>query len=1427
MPSPYDALLDPPADAPKASPYDALLPQKSPYDALLEQPKTITDPIEHAATNYDNPVEKEAAFNAYKTQAKQPSDVMGGVGRFIKSAATTIFPTPDANGQWHWPLASGAINLAKGVYQTGQNVMDSTGKPGSLGRTLSPLTGPIVPAAVNWWNEDPTAERAGRQLSAGAGEGVMSAAQMAEGLRRNVSALGSTLTGGAIGSTQAQLSDEDLRKRFDNDVQYRYLTQQAQKGITVPEALSGQTYGLSPEQLAAQGKPVDPQAIENIGTATNPANLVELGALTNPLARGVMAPAVSGIGKVLTGAANVADKIHINPAVRTLGAAEALFHGNPLAAAGALAAPVVSKGVSAAARGAGDLLTGAGEEMAGGQIPLGQSAATKIVKEGIKGAASSVPTAAAFAATGGTPEESGRQFFNAVGLGTLLSAASAAPKSGASGAIEQTAAGQQLASEGATTNFGTGYDAWHQEGMQSVSPQDANEINKYRGFLGRLRTPDGKPIQVYAVKGDKFGAVQKQLGEVDASGNPTNPNGKGLISPDGSQIFVNVDSGNVGEPLGHETGHAADLVAKYADSLLHQSLQSSIAQHLYSTDPQGNVIPTKDFADFMDNYQKAVGQKQMSRQDFEAEYVAETARKILSGQNIENFTLPKSLGEKVKDGITDFMSGIGVKPTEGNLGFGGKEISDITRNVSDLLRQPNTEPAPTSADYRIDQLKTTLANPPGRGATIEQLDQFAAAKKEYADLLKKKDFNIPDAADFPASGRPPVAPSTPQAPKGTMGDIPRVAAYLRQQGIPATEALQWANQAQGGTVEEKVVDALKQRANQKFPNVQSPPTPQSEPIPAQSGATPAGNPTATQEAPKVEQQTAIAEKPTEQQVTALVDQAEQAAIQKERNPNTKAAKDRIHKAKIDAILNDIGDDKTGLHKETDAFGNEKIIGDYDPSDPRQKALADLGGLKSEDAKKIQQIQDAKGGIQYVRYRSALSNTEQAQALLGKAERGDVDTGMDTRQKEYSADPASERTAGTIQHKVMIPVGTQMNSPSGRITSQFVVLDNILHNFASISEGLKEIVRPNPYGETAKEQEPLMVRDAQAYAANHAHGYKGDGSGPMEAFPDSGLPPVDPNYTPQQIPADRFAVLNFAFHNEGAGRLSAVNERIQKYQAENKPVPKSVAAQQARAQELYALATQNNPWVDHQTGETNQLRSEMKAAGFDTDVRLKSPFETLSPQHILETSDKPIPLKEGDIPSVRPHGFDVDPAELGKSGLPRDKAVGAGFLPTESTPEGEPTTPKAAETPPEGQSESPLSGVTSGEDTGKPEQGATPVERLAREAEEAGVFLSMPTLRAMIRNDQPTMDKIRARIQEATGKPARFLPATPYDPSKDNTPIIDPDAPLWEQKFERLSDKEIEHGLTPEEEAEIGRLQKLIVQKYGSFMAYARKKDAGQ
>lgn len=630
------------------------------------------------------------------------------------------------------------------------------------------------------------------------------------------------------------------------------------------------------------------------------------------------------------------------------------------------------------------------------------------------------------------------------------------------------------------------------------------------------------------------------------------------------------------------------------------------------------------------------------------------------------------------------------------------------------------------------------------------------------------------------------------------------------------------------------------------------------------------------------------EKASVDKLVSDAEEKERAAIIAEgKSPVAKINQTRMRAAKIDAILDAIGDDETGLHRETDQFGNQAIIGRFDPENPYHKALADIGGGITKGASaKFEDFQNAQGKPVYIRYRSAKSDTAGTGGEATAKGVGD----MGVRQQEYESDPAQSRTEGQPQHKVVIPLGAEIKSPSGSLIGRFLTLDNLLHNAASIFEGMKNAGIPNPYGDFPADQQRQLVSDAQAYAKNHANGYQGDGAGPIQQFPDSELPKVNPDYVPTTIPKERFDVLNMMMHNETAGKLGDLTARVQKYVTDGKEVPKSVSATYQRAQEAYALAEENNRWIDHTSGETNQLRQQLKAYGFDTSKSFKSPFETLLPKHILDISDKPIPIQEGDIPTVRPTGFDVDPIELAKEGLPNQKAVAAGFSPAEQTkrtrwdvntwlPEerknltdfidsrekaldfyqkngitnpknirehqalidkwgtefqkatglgqgevGFPAIDKAqldeaksvldSKNIPKylqwaggntdlddyenamslherekrfGDKDAPAqyakpeyepgadeimqkwndepgydpdedaNAQFSPEDTGKPEEGGNPGERLAREAEQAGVVLKIQDYKDLTTMKPETVARLRARIQQQTGKPARFQP----------------------------------------------------------------------
>ncbi len=375
------------------------------------------------------------------------------------------------------------------------------------------------------------------------------------------------------------------------------------------------------------------------------------------------------------------------------------------------------------------------------------------------------------------------------------------------------------------------------------------------------------------------------------------------------------------------------------------------------------------------------------------------------------------------------------------------------------------------------------------------------------------------------------------------------------------------------------------------------------------------------------------------------------------------ADQRVKAAKMKAILDHIGtDDPNGMQLRTDEFGNTEINGTLDPENPYHVELARAGGNSVRNVNRVAEIQPHYGDVRFMLYRKA-----EKEGLAGEGGEGSVDFGERQRRKEYDAQSAQERAQGLHEGRpekmAVIPLESVMHQPSGKLQIRAFVLDNLLHNAESTFGFMREKGLPNPYGATQTAQEPLLVADVQAYARNHKNGWKGDGSGPIEQFPDSNLPRPVAGYKPTVIPKDRFDVLNMLFNDERASKTQSITDKNDALRSEGKPIPPARAAQERSANELVALASQNQRFIDPESGETNQLRKQLKDAGFNTGEKLTSIVRTLEPGNVMEFSDKPI---EGDYLSVRPTGFSIAPHELGKEGRPNAKAVGASFLPSENT-----------------------------------------------------------------------------------------------------------------------------------------------------------------
>lgn len=1346
------------------------------------------DPAAHAA---QNPEDAETAYQVYQARKNQ------GWGDWFKGVGRTL-STP----QTYWNAGKGVANFLGGLGQAivadpiARAYYAATGDPRQLTKQAeATIEGQHGEESAKGLVNAAIANRPGA-YSGGWGE--------------------EDYSGGNDLSPEA----EDARQRsiFAQRVQQAKNAQQLAQGRPLDTGVIASMYSgihggspsetLSPEALAASGAPaVDTGNIERASAAGDPTMLAMAAAPALPGASYLGGRIAQGVGKVaqlpMDALESAGRKLtHLGPAGRTaaavaggvgaLEAAPTVLHHPIIAAAAAGAKGLQVIGRAAEQQGKelatgvpSELTTNAANAAATGDSAIWNNAQRRLGNAAATGASTAVgmlPLNAALSE--GDPQKFAESEVGAGAFGGTLGAfARNRPAM-----VE--AVRPFLRQEGvrALTEAGQGNDplaAKSQAYLMSI-PEDArNHALEAIGAIQGLPTdtPNGQVRAKLYVLNDsdyrdvlaqKFGMQQAAMG-----------GGRGFYIGDDGAAYVNgdyhsgLDPSELGHTVGHEFGgHAAVNIMQAMGAKGGQLYTGLIGAARDALMPGGR--PTADFYRFVKNYNRAFDPSgQTQRLDFQnpesiEEFLAEQAGQLMAAKGAGELALPKTIQDKISDGLGRYLGkvvGVDTDKVGTPTHFGREEVGKLSKLVQDTLGQvvgmklrggaEIPEPAKTT-QTRIDELNQTLSKPrPSAGAPLEEtrawIAEQAAARKELSQLQGSQ------SASFPAAGQPPVPTSAPQAPNvpATPPAPSRasVAAALRLNGIPAAEAAQWAQRAQGATLQEMILDALKQRAAQKFPStppvpsqptgnqptvlppaaptapkspepstvesltrewqqsakdkgvshpdtralqeqlaqamterakarVQTPaPNEQPAPTPNENGALQNGGtlappqPATPTEAPPGARP-APAPAPSREAVETLGASAEAKALEEEHQKQlTKSGKkrsdyslerdsvkDRIHDAKVNAILDAIGDDPNGIHKVTMPDGSEKRVGDFDPENPYHQALADLGGgLSGPALDSLTKMQDAKGQTQFIRYRSALSSAENGPEL--------TDKGMINRRAEYAVDPPEDRTEGTIQHKAIIPVQTTMTK-DGKPQSTFFVLDNLLHN----AESVREFMGQHPeLGEFPYKDEADLLRDAKTYADNHAHGWKGDGSGPMQRFPDSDLPAQDLNYKAETIPKDRFDVLNMMMHDEQSGKLADRTQEVADKQAKVaaaktekererlQGVLDRTITRMKTSQEGYALGDLNNPWVDHQTGETNQLRAKLKAAGLDTNDALKSPFETLSPEHILDVSDKPIPMQEGDIPTVRPTGFSAGAESMAPMGKLNAKAVRAGFLPDTGAP----------------------------------------------------------------------------------------------------------------------------------------------------------------
>lgn len=747
-----------------------------------DAPLLTEDPAGYALAGLHDKTRREEAYQAYQAKHRQPTTITSA-GNAALDFAKGAIPMKREDGTWHWPLGGAAVSMAKGGYDTLKNIS----KAGGLDTPTGAIFGPLAGAVKSAFDEDPERLKAGRQLGAGAELGVIEAGHQLVSAGRNISGLASAATGGHVGTMEKDISDEEMRRRFKEEIAYRYLTQGMGQGHYAEELAGHPTAMITPEELAAKGAPINPEEIGGIASTTSPMNLAEIGALTNPITGKVMAPLLKGVagvgektaGAIATGAENLAkSKLAHAVTVPALIADLALTGGaHTAAAATAAGAGAATWAGAKLAQGALGAAREAGEEMLGAAPSVGQGFFRKTIKEGIKGATGAIPVAGVFSLGGDNAESAGDTFWSVLGLGAAGGAISGAKNARLIDAQAQFA---RMAKSGSTVNYGDATDQAHRSIVSQLSPEAASIINFWRGSFDGATTPDGKPIRVQAVDDATF---QKMTGQ----------SSRGAYFTDGRLIvnaghfengtFIPQTAAQLAEVFAHEGKHSIDEATKAAQPELYKSVFDSLKKRF--TDADGKATP--DFLQWIQGQMQLhlnnLAEAGATPSEIDAkmsrlgdlgywlnEASADIGQGLITGAPMGTFQLSQPMIAKVWDAVKDAAASKGViLPSKGDATTGALDLPSAQEAAREIRRQLYAQGKETNARQsakeskgktigdRISELTPIAARPITAATSMDERKETRDAQREIAELQK----DIGAAAPIPSSGPPPTAPSKP------------------------------------------------------------------------------------------------------------------------------------------------------------------------------------------------------------------------------------------------------------------------------------------------------------------------------------------------------------------------------------------------------------------------------------------------------------------------------------------------------------------------------------------------------------------------------------------------------------------------------------------------------------------------------------------
>lgn len=839
--------------------------------------------------------------------------------------------------------------------------------------------------------------------------------------------------------------------------------------------------------------------------------------------------------------------------------------------------------------------------------------------------------------------------------------------------------------------------------ISQLPPAVQNEIYQWKGQL-----QSKSPVELHVVDGPTF---QAATGGGGTERGVYRENANVAPSADGRAILLNADAiSNKGagilQPLRHEIGHAIttlDIADSVKNALTPEELQQ--AKEQYATALLGRK-PTPDEVNGVDVEGETI-----------AEITRNILNGTNAGQFSLPKPISQKIGDAVSrtlensSWLPDWM-----KPgkTGEDLGFGTKNVKETARQIQDALYQKGEEARDLriqqakgkgNADQRINQINARLseiAATPRANVTPEILGERQKLISERNNLTTGLEENQ-NPKPLSQATLQPVAPLAP-SPAATSTTAPAFDRTIVSKALQdmfkmnKRTADQFAALAKGNNVNEAVAHALslaqQSRSNPPpvapvAPLAQGVPTnpvstaplasvtpavetkPQNVPVPVQTletGTSPEGvatNPAQRlSDNPQDKGAADVAQVPApetvdhQQRIQDALAQAEQAAqgpMAKAKGGKNKPKEARqaeiLRQHRTNALAGLLEPNNEGLLQPvTDPeTGEVKLKGNINPENPIHDAILSEFGYTPEQKQQLLDAQNRQGeGVWLRDYNSA----KQEGFETGEG----LDFSGEKRNEEYSKSTAAERLAGkgetSKQDKPVTILGTQLTG-KGPVINTFDH-DKFLNNVREISaEAEKQGIQLPIHDLKGGARDTYLSKAFQNYSENHANGWKGDGSAPLDVFPDSGIT-VNPDYVGKPVDKATADMLNLAMHNEQAKSPEAPNGKTELAQ-------KKFAKAQDFAKQAQGLNRANQGFINEE-GETNPLRAQLTEKGWEPEKILKPVFSTVQP-NLIEGGIHDTPTHGK---SVHAHGFDIPPQELTAQGFPQQKQTAAGFMPEENT-----------------------------------------------------------------------------------------------------------------------------------------------------------------